>query len=59
VRFHLSGTNPDAGILSVSCLPNVRILEISLQFRGGWVGGFEKVDNGLKPKGFMKTKSLG
>jgi hypothetical protein len=27
---------------------------------GGWVGGwFAKVDNGLKPKGFIKTKSLG
>jgi hypothetical protein len=34
---------------------------------GGWVGGFKKVDdglkpkvdNGLKPKGFMKKKSLG
>jgi hypothetical protein len=41
VRFHLSGTNPDAGIPAVSCLPDVRSLEISLQFRG--IKSFQRV----------------
>jgi len=27
--------------------------------RNGWMGGFAKVDYGLKPKGFVNTKSLG
>jgi hypothetical protein len=26
---------------------------------GGWLGGFAKVDNRLKPEGFIKTKTLG